>query len=94
MKKTHKTLTVTRHLKDNKSKAISSLSLFLVKMIAKLERTQSIEYKNKDQHRTPHKQWEIHKTIENQQQNYRFRTDSSQTFFNRLDCKTGFSYWF
>ena len=48
-----------------------SLSLCLVKMIAKLDRIQSNAYKNKDQHRTPHKQWEVHKTIEQQQQNHR-----------------------
>ena len=48
-----------------------SLSLCLVKMIAKLERIQSNAYKNKDQYRTPHKQWEVHKTIEQQQQNHR-----------------------
>ena len=50
-KKSHKTFTATRHLKDNKRKAISSH--FLVKMIAKLERTQSNEYQYKDDHRTP-----------------------------------------
>ena len=35
VRKSHRTFTVTRHLKDNKSKATSSL--FLVKTIAKLE---------------------------------------------------------
>ena len=50
MWKSHKTFTVTRHPKDNKSKSITSL--FLVKIIAKLERTQRNEYQNKDQHRT------------------------------------------
>ena len=33
-------------------------------MIAKLERTQSNEYQNKDRHGTPHNQWEVHKTID------------------------------
>ena len=51
MRKSHRTFTVTRHPKDNKSKA--SNSLFLVKMITKLERTYSNAYQNKDQHRTP-----------------------------------------
>ena len=39
------------HPKDNKSKATSTF--FLVKIIAKLERTQSNANQNKDQHRTP-----------------------------------------
>ena len=43
--------TVTKNLKDNKSKATSSL--FIVKIIARLERTQRNEYQNKHQHRTP-----------------------------------------
>ena len=46
----HKTFIVPRHPKDNKSKTTSSL--FLVKMIAKLARTQSNAHQNKDQHRT------------------------------------------
>ena len=37
-------------------------------MIAKLERTQSIAYQNKDKI-DPHKQWEVHQTIDQQQQN-------------------------
>ena len=45
------TFTVTRHPKDNKSKATNSR--FLVKMITKLERTQSYKYQNKEKHRTP-----------------------------------------
>ena len=51
VRKSHRTFTVTSHPKNNKSKAISSL--FLIKMIAKLERTQSNAYQNKDQHRNP-----------------------------------------
>ena len=35
--KSHRTFTVTRHPKDNKSKATSSL--FIIKMIEELERT-------------------------------------------------------
>ena len=42
---------ITIYPKDNKSKATSSL--FLVNMIARLERTLSNEYHKKDQHRTP-----------------------------------------
>ena len=38
---------------NNKSKVTSSL--FLIKMIAKLEMTQSNAYQNKDQHRKPTK---------------------------------------
>ena len=55
--------TVTRHPKNNKNKATSSL--FLVKMIAKLERTQSNAYQNKDQHRTIPQTMggTVHKTI-------------------------------
>ena len=49
--KSHRTFTVTRHTKGNKSKAASSL--FLVNIIAKLERTLSNVYQNKDKHRTP-----------------------------------------
>ena len=52
----HRTLTVTQHQGDSYSKATSSL--ILVKMIAKLETTQSNAYKNKDQTQSPHKQWE------------------------------------
>ena len=44
------TLTVTRQPFDKNSKATSPLSLF--KMIAKLERTQSKVYRNKNKHRT------------------------------------------
>ena len=39
-------------------------------MIAKLERTQSNEYQNK--------QWEVHKTIDQQQKNHRLRTDGNR----------------
>ena len=39
MRKSHKTVSVSRHLKDNKSKVTSSH--FLVKIISKLERIQS-----------------------------------------------------
>ena len=38
--------------KDKNCKATSFLSLFLFKMIAKLERTQSNALQNKDKHRT------------------------------------------
>ena len=41
------------------SKATSSL--FLIKMIAKLERTQSNAYQNKDQTQNPYTQWEVKK---------------------------------
>ena len=39
-------------------------------------RARIIAYQNKNQTQNPHKQWEVHKTI-NQQQNHRLRTDSS-----------------
>ena len=45
------TFTVTRHPKENKSKATSSL--FLVKMIAKLERTIRNAHQNKNQQKNP-----------------------------------------
>ena len=51
VKKSHGTFTVTRHSKENESKATSSL--FLAKMIAKLKRTLSNAHQNKDPHRTP-----------------------------------------
>ena len=48
-------------------------SLFPVKMIAKLE---SIPKQRPTQN--PHKQWEVHKTInQQQQQNHRFRTEAA-----------------
>ena len=53
VKKSYMTFTVTRHPNDNKSKATGSL--FLVKIIAKLERTLGNAYQNKDKHRTPTK---------------------------------------
>ena len=46
VRKNYKTFTVTRHLKNSNSTANSSP--FLVKLIAKLERTQSNEYPTKD----------------------------------------------
>ena len=50
-RESYRTFTVKIHPKDNKSKATSSF--FLVKMIVKLERTQSNAYQSKDQHRSP-----------------------------------------
>ena len=44
----------TRKYQDNKNKVISCL--FLVKIIAKLKRTQSDTHQ-KQQHKKPHKQW-------------------------------------
>ena len=49
--KSYRTFSVTRHPKDNNSKATNSP--FLVNMIAKPERTQSNAHQNKDQLRTP-----------------------------------------
>ena len=76
MRKSYRTFRVTRHPKDNKSKATSSL--FLFKMNAKLER--DINYCIPKQRTTqkPHKQWEVHKTINQQQQYHRLRTDSRE----------------
>ena len=51
VRKSHRTLTETRHHEDNQSKAISSF--FLVNIIAKLERTQSDAYQNKAQTTNP-----------------------------------------
>ena len=66
----HKPQTNPRHCEEElqdiySNKTISSL--FLVKMIAKLERTQSNAHQNKDKHRTP-KQWEVYNTINQQKQ--------------------------
>ena len=45
-------------------------------MVAKLERIKSNAHQNKDQHRTPTNNGRYHKTIYQQQQNHRLRTDS------------------
>ena len=62
MRKSYRTFTVTIHLKDNKSKATSSL--LLVRMITKLKRPYSNDTKTKT-NTEPHKQWEIHKQLIN-----------------------------
>ena len=72
------TFTVTRHPTYNKSKATSSL--FLLKMIVKQEGTKSNAYLNKDQHRSPTNNGMNKKTIKQQQQNHRLRTDSSLSY--------------
>ena len=81
MRKSNKTFTVTRHLKDNNSKA-TSCSLLFVKMIAKLEVTQGntkgIPKQRTTQNR--HKKLEVHKTIDQRQQNHRLNTDSSLSY--------------
>ena len=41
VRKSPRTITTTRHQEDKQSKATNSLFLFLIKMIAKLERKQS-----------------------------------------------------
>ena len=74
-RKNHKTFTVTIHLKDNKILATSSL--FHVQIIAKLE---SDEYPKQRPTQNPHKQLEVHKTIDQQQQNHRLRTNSSLSY--------------
>ena len=71
MRKSHRTLTVTRHQKDNKSKATSSL--FPVKLIAKLEMTHSNAYQN----RTPTNHMRYIKQKNQQQQKHQPRADSS-----------------
>ena len=76
--KSYMTFTVTRHSKDNKDKATSSH--FLIKMIAKLERTKRNAYQNKDQHRILTQKWEVHTRISQQQQNHRLRTGSSLSY--------------
>ena len=60
--KGYRAFTVTRHPKDNKSKATSSLHL--VRMITKLERPYSNDTKTKT-NTGPQKQWEIHKQLIN-----------------------------
>ena len=59
----------------NESKATSSI--FLFKMIIKLERTQIDAQHDNDKHKTPTTKWEVHKTTDQQQQCHRLRTDSS-----------------
>ena len=51
LRTSHRTCTVTKQPKDNKSHATSYL--FQVKMISKLERTQNNAQQNKDKHRIP-----------------------------------------
>ena len=80
VKKSHIMSTVTRHPRDKKSKSTSSL--FLFKMIAKLERTQSNAQQNKTKTNTePPPPQPMGSTPNNtdQQQNHRLRTDSSLT---------------
>ena len=55
------------------TKQSNQLSLFPIKMIAKLEWTLSKTYQTQNLY----KQWEVHKTINKQQQHHRLRTDSN-----------------
>ena len=67
IRKSH--ITNTRHQEDKKSKATSSL--FLIKMIAELERTQSNVQQNMEQTQNP----TIGSTTKQQQHNHCRRTD-------------------
>ena len=59
----HRTLTVTIHQEDNKRKATGSL--FLSKIIVKLEITLSTVYQNMDLTQNPHKQLDNKQRINN-----------------------------
>ena len=48
----HRTIAVARHQEPTQSKA--TISLFLINMMTKLERTQSTVLQNKEQTQTPH----------------------------------------
>ena len=67
--------TVTIHPKDKKS--ISTNSLYLIKIIAKLERAYSNAYHKNRPKQNHQRQLEVHKTKIQHQQKYRLRTDSS-----------------
>ena len=75
LRKSHRTLTVTSIRKTNNLKSRATNAFFLVKIIPKIKWTQSNAYQKKWT-QNPHKQWELHKTI-NQQQNNRHGTDIS-----------------
>ena len=60
---------------ERQRKATSSL--LLVNMIADLERTQSNTYQYKNQTPNHHRQWELYKTTNQQQQNHRLKMDNS-----------------
>ena len=68
------TLTVTRHPKDNKSKVISP---FPRQDAFKTRKNIKLCIPKQRPTQNPHKQWEVYKTINQQQQNHRHRTDSS-----------------
>ena len=72
VRKSHITITITRHQEDKQSKTTSSI--FFIKMIAKLERTQSIIQQNMEP--TPSPQWKQQST-RNQQQIRCLRMDKS-----------------
>ena len=66
VEKNHRTFTVTRHPKDNKR-------LFLVKMVANLERTPQ---QRPTQSLTNNGRYIVHKTTNQQQQNHRLKRGS------------------
>ena len=70
----------SREIYSNKTpvrqKRKATRSLLLFKMFAKLERTQSNAQQNRLT-QNHHNQWEAHQTTDQQQQNYRLRTNSS-----------------
>ena len=78
MRKSYSALTVTRHPKENKSKATSSLSSS-ARCLQSKKGHNVIRTKTQTLALTP-QQWEVHKTINQQQQNHRLRTDSSLSY--------------
>ena len=61
-------------------------TLSLVKLIAKTRKdTKYMHTQNKDQTQNSHKQWEVHKTMNQQHQNLRLRPDSSLSHWG-LKC--------
>ena len=73
VRQSHRAITVTKHKEDKKRQEASSL--FPIKMIAKLERTQSTAQQNMKQTQNPTMEATINN--ESKQQNQNIRMDSS-----------------
>ena len=83
MRKSHRTITITRHQDDKQSKATSSP--FPIKMIAKLEQTQSNAQQHMEQTQNPTNG----SSNNQQQQNRHHRMDSSLSH-----CALNAFYWY
>ena len=82
------TLTATRHQEDNLSKASSSLSLFPIKINAKLEGHGVLDNKTRTITQNQHKQWKQQETMNQQQQNHCLIMDSRPRHWGQ-----NASYW-